>query len=102
MLFFQAPLPAVVLYAERTIPTLRDPRASPSHAFYLIVPESLDRAIPPEWQSRAETVASARGRVFTRKRMGIRLLRITPPTSGNESDDVPLGPVPGTQEARYP
>ena len=102
VLFFQAPLPAVVLYAERTIPTLRDPRAAPRHAFYLIVPEAFDRALPPEWQSRAETIASARGRVFTRKRMGIRLLRITPPASGDESDDVPLGGVSGTQEARNP
>ncbi len=108
VLFFRRPLPAVALYAERHIPTLRDPDASPpGQPFYLIVPDSLAVEVPPAWLANAETVASGHARVFTRRSMGIRLLRIAlpsrPPTSsGDEGDHVPIRAAPGTEEARDP
>lgn len=100
--FLDSPLPAVVLYSERRIPTLASSQEPPPSPFFLIVPESFDGKIPEEWRARAETVASARARVFTRKRMSIRLLRVDLAESGDEGDDVPIGPMPGTQEVRYP
>jgi 4-amino-4-deoxy-L-arabinose transferase-like glycosyltransferase len=106
--FFRLPLPAVALYAERRIPTLRHPAADqPAEPFYLVVPDSLAPEIPPAWLANAETVASGHARVFTRRSMGIRLLRIvassTPtPGSRDEGDDVPLGAVPAAEEAREP
>jgi 4-amino-4-deoxy-L-arabinose transferase-like glycosyltransferase len=100
--FFRSPLPAVALYAERRIPTLRKGDSTPpSRPFYLVVPESLTPEVPPCWLAAAETVASARGRVFTRRPMTVRLLKIAA-RSGNEGDEVPVGPVPGSQEARQP
>jgi 4-amino-4-deoxy-L-arabinose transferase-like glycosyltransferase len=108
VLFFRRPLPAVALYAERRIPTLRDPNASPpSQPFYLIVPDSLAAEIPAQWLANAETVASGHARVFTRRSMGIHLLRIAPsspppPSSGDEGDHIPIRAVPGPQEARDP
>jgi hypothetical protein len=108
VLFFRRPLPAVALYAERRIPTLRDPDTSPpGQPFYLIVPDSLAAEIPPQWLTNAETVASGHGRVFTRRSMGIHLLRIAissrpPPSSGDKGNDIPIGAVPGTEEARNP
>jgi 4-amino-4-deoxy-L-arabinose transferase-like glycosyltransferase len=79
VLFFRLPLPAVTLYAERRIPTLRGADANPpAEPFYLIVPDSLAPEMPPRWLANAETVASGYARVFTRSSMGIRLLRIEP------------------------
>ncbi|MBI2962900.1 MAG: glycosyltransferase family 39 protein [Deltaproteobacteria bacterium] len=74
--FFRLPLPAVALYAERRIPALRDPAAAPERPFFLIVPESLAGEVPADWLEDAETVVAGRGRVFTRRTMGIQLLRI--------------------------
>jgi 4-amino-4-deoxy-L-arabinose transferase-like glycosyltransferase len=107
VLFFRRPLPAVALYAGRRIPTLRDPDASPGQPFYLIVPDSLAPEIPSRWLADAETVASGYARVFTRRSMGIHLLRIRsphrlPPTSGDKGNDIPIRAVPGTEKARDP
>ena len=76
--FFRTPLPAVILYAERRIPPLREPAAPVSAPFFLIVPESLRAEVPPSWIASSKVVASGRGRVFTRRPMGIELLRIEP------------------------
>jgi hypothetical protein len=78
VLFFRLPLPAVVLYAQRRIPTLRAADNPPGEPFYLIVPDSLALKIPPRWLANAATLASGHARVFTRRSMGIRLLRIEP------------------------
>jgi hypothetical protein len=108
VLFFLRPLPAVALYAERRIPTLRDRDASPPRQpFYLIVPDSLAAEVPQQWLTNAETVASGHGRVFTRRSMGIHLLRIAPstpppPGSGNKGNDIPIRAVPGSEEVRNP
>jgi len=78
LFFFRDPLPAVALYAERRIPTLRDPiKAPPQGSFLLILPESLRGDVPPDWLAASRVVASGRGRVFTRKPMGIELLAIS-------------------------
>jgi 4-amino-4-deoxy-L-arabinose transferase-like glycosyltransferase len=102
LMFFESPLPAVVLYAERRIPTLHRGQEPPRSPFYLIVPQSLDAVVPPEWRQQAEVVARGHGRVFTRKRMDISLLRVDSSTSGDEGDDVPLGGSVPVQEVRYP
>jgi hypothetical protein len=76
--FFRYPLPAVALYTERRIPTLRDPStAAPTRPFYLIVPESLAPEVPSSWRQASESVARARARVFTRRRMGIELILVS-------------------------
>ena len=92
--FFKMPLPAVALYTERRINTLRDATIEPDPPFYLIVPESLSPEVPRTWLEAATTVASGEGRVFTRRRMGIRLLRIG---ARNETSD--LAPPPGFRVA---
>jgi 4-amino-4-deoxy-L-arabinose transferase-like glycosyltransferase len=108
VLFFRRPLPAVALYAERRIPTLRDPDASPpGQPFYLIVPDSLAPEVPSRWLANADTVASGYGRVFTRRSMGIHLLQIAslsqpPPSSGDKGNDIPIRTVPGAEEAGNP
>ena len=102
VVFFQSPLPAVILYAQRRIPTLRPGQEPPAAPFYLIVPQSLDPELPDDWRDRAQVVATGHGRVFTRKLMDIRLLRIDLPRSGDERDDVPVGSPPAAQEVRYP
>jgi 4-amino-4-deoxy-L-arabinose transferase-like glycosyltransferase len=82
--FFRYPLPAVALYTERRIPTLRDPAtASPTRPFYLIVPQSLASEVPASWREASESVAQARARVFTRRRMGIELIRVGDPPEGS-------------------
>jgi len=78
--FFLEPLPAVALYAERRIPTLRDPRSRPEGTFYLIVPDSRGPDMPKDWRDSARSVAEVYGRAFTRKRMTVRLLRLPPTT----------------------
>jgi 4-amino-4-deoxy-L-arabinose transferase-like glycosyltransferase len=78
VLFFRLPLPAVALYAQRRIPTLRRADNPPVEPFYLIVPDSLAPKIPPQWSANAVTLGSGYARVFTRRSMGIRLLRIEP------------------------
>lgn len=87
--FFKLPLPAVALYTERRILTLRDPTTEPDPPYYLIVPESLSREVPRAWLEAATTVASGEGRVFTRKQMGIRLLRIDAKTETSELTSPP-------------
>jgi 4-amino-4-deoxy-L-arabinose transferase-like glycosyltransferase len=78
--FFRYPLPAVALYTERRIPTLRDPAtASPTRPFYLIVPQSLASEVPASWREPSKTLVRARARVFTRRRMGIELIRVGAP-----------------------
>ena len=82
--FFRYPLPAVALYTERRIPTLRDPAtASPTRPFYLIVPQSLAPEVPASWREASKSVAQARARVFTRRRMGIELIRVGTPPEGS-------------------
>lgn len=76
--FFREPLPAVALYAQRLIPTLRDPSTRPGRPFYLIVPESLTSEVPNDWAGVAETVAETRGRAFTSAPMRVQLLRVPP------------------------
>jgi 4-amino-4-deoxy-L-arabinose transferase-like glycosyltransferase len=78
--FFLEPLPAVVLYAERRIPTLRDPGARPSGTFYLVVPDSRGADMPKDWRDSARSVFEVYGRAFTRKPMTVRLLRLPPVT----------------------
>lgn len=78
VLFFLEPLPAVALYAERRIPTLRDPRERPPGTFYLVAPDSRDDQVPKDWKAGARTVAEVYGRAFTRKPMRVRLLRLEP------------------------
>jgi 4-amino-4-deoxy-L-arabinose transferase-like glycosyltransferase len=108
VLFFRRPLPAVALYAERRIPTLRDPDVDrPAQPFYLIVPDSLAPEVPSQWLANAETVASGYARVFARRSMGIHLLRIAPssrppPSSGDKGNDIPIRAFPGAEEARDP
>jgi hypothetical protein len=90
--FFPSALPAVALYARRVIPTLRDPGHAPAdRAFYLIVPESRLETLPPAWRASAQTIRSARARVFTRRLSTVHLLRIPPseaeaPTSPRGAD----------------
>lgn len=74
--FFEMPLPAVALYAERSIPVASPRDAPPARRFFLIVPESLDERVPVEWKSTARVVFEDRARVFTRRPMTIRLLEI--------------------------
>jgi hypothetical protein len=78
VLFFLEPLPAVALYAERRIRTMRDPLERPSGTVYLIVPESRDDQVPKDWKAGARTVAEVYARAFTRKPMWVRLLRVAP------------------------
>jgi 4-amino-4-deoxy-L-arabinose transferase-like glycosyltransferase len=78
VLFFLEPLPAVALYAELRIRTLRDPLERPSGTVYLIVPESRDDQVPKDWKAGARTVAEVYARAFTRKPMWVRLLRVAP------------------------
>jgi hypothetical protein len=80
VLFFLDPLPSVALYAERRIPTLRDPGARPSGTFYLVVPDSRGADMPKDWRDRARAVFEVYGRAFTRKPMTVRLLRLPPVT----------------------
>jgi 4-amino-4-deoxy-L-arabinose transferase-like glycosyltransferase len=80
VLFFSAPLPAIALYAERPIPTLRDPTTAPPRPFYLIVPETLAAQLPAHWSEGAEVVAEIRGRAFTSRPMRVQLLRLAPAT----------------------
>ncbi len=79
--FFQDPLPAVVLYSEKQIPSVRTVSDAPSGGFLLIVPESLAPEVPSAWSATAEVVHTARARVFTRRPMEIRLLRVRPPAA---------------------
>lgn len=83
LFFFELRLPAVSLYARRRIPTLEASSAAPA-AFYLVVPESLERRLPDAWRRGAREIAAGRARVFTRSTMGIRLYRMVaaPPASG--------------------
>jgi 4-amino-4-deoxy-L-arabinose transferase-like glycosyltransferase len=76
VLFFREPLPAIALYAQRPIPTLRDPTTTPPRPFYLIVPEALAAQLPAHWSDGAEVVAEIRGRAFTRRPMRVQLLRL--------------------------
>jgi 4-amino-4-deoxy-L-arabinose transferase-like glycosyltransferase len=76
--FLREPLPAVALYAERRIETLRDLSASPPRPFYLIVPETLAPQLPSSWSAGATIVAEVRGRAFTSKPMRVQLLRLPP------------------------
>ncbi len=73
--FFREPLPAIALYAERPIPTLRDPSTAPLRPFYLIVPEALAAQLPADWGEGAEIVAEIHGRAFTSRPMKVQLLR---------------------------
>ncbi len=74
--FVRDPLPAVALYAQRRIPTLRDPSTSPPRPFYLIVPETSAADLPADWSTGATIVAEVHGRAFTSKPMKIQLLRL--------------------------
>jgi hypothetical protein len=78
--FFLEPLPAVALYAEHRIPTLRDPSARPAGTFYLVVPDSRAAEMPKDWTNSARSVFEVYGRAFTRNPMTIRLLRLPPTT----------------------
>ena len=80
VLFFREPLPAVALYSERRIPTLRDPQSRPEGTFYLIVPDSRGADMPKDWRDSGRSVAEVYGRAFTRQRMTVRLLRLPPVT----------------------
>lgn len=88
--FFRLPLPAVAFYAERRIPTLRPAAIAPTPPFFLIVPESLAPEVPAPWLENSETVVSGRGRVFTRRKMGIHLLRIGDPPATQFADEPPM------------
>jgi hypothetical protein len=74
--FFRERLPAVALYTERSIATFRKPRDEPQAPFFLIVRESLTAKLPDRWRTAGETAAADDARVFARRRMGIRLIRI--------------------------
>lgn len=78
LFFFDSPLPAIALYAERRIPTLDAGAPQPETPFDLIVPQARDTMLPQAWRAGSEVLASGSGRVFTRRTMGIRLLRIHP------------------------
>jgi 4-amino-4-deoxy-L-arabinose transferase-like glycosyltransferase len=73
LFFFELPLPAIALYAERTIPTLSAGEAPPSGRFVLIVPESLEARVPASWGVSERALVEERARVFTRRPMWIRL-----------------------------
>jgi hypothetical protein len=75
LFFFRDPLPVVALYSGRRIPTLR-PSDTPPPDSFLIVPESLTPDLPKGWIERYRIVAEGRGRVFTRRAMGIRLIAL--------------------------
>ena len=75
LFFFRDPLPVVALYSGRRIPTLRPSDVPPPNAF-LIVPESLEADVPKRWIEQQRVVAEGRGRVFTRRPMGIRLVAL--------------------------
>jgi 4-amino-4-deoxy-L-arabinose transferase-like glycosyltransferase len=74
--FFREPLPAIALYAQRPIQTLRDPSTAPPRPFFLIVPETLAVQLPAHLSEGAEVVAEIHGRAFTRRRMKVELLRL--------------------------
>ncbi|MET0151737.1 MAG: glycosyltransferase family 39 protein [Candidatus Binatia bacterium] len=78
--FFREPLPAVALYSQRRIQTLRDLSTSPPRPCYLIVPEALAAQLPAGWSDGATIAAEIRGRAFTSKPMKIQLLRLPPAT----------------------
>ncbi len=80
--FLRIPLPAIALYSERRYSTLRDLSHTPPPPFHAIVPENLEAKLPEEWQRSGTTVAKGEGRVFTRKRMAIRLVRIDASEAG--------------------
>jgi 4-amino-4-deoxy-L-arabinose transferase-like glycosyltransferase len=75
LFFFRDPLPVVALYSGRRIPTLQ-PSDTPPPESFLIVPESLAPDVPKAWIARQRIVAEGRGRVFTRRAMGIRLIAL--------------------------
>ena len=77
VLFFEQTIPAVALYSGLDIPTLFDPSQAGTDSFYLIVPDSLVGDLPEPWRA-GSVVAEGRGRVFARRVMGVRLLRLTP------------------------
>lgn len=82
LFFFKLPLPAVALYTGRRIPTLVSRPFSEPEPFYLVVPDSLRGELPEDWKARSREVARADARVFTRKRMGLGLLRVTSGEAG--------------------
>jgi 4-amino-4-deoxy-L-arabinose transferase-like glycosyltransferase len=77
VLFFEQTIPAVALYSTLDIPTLFDPSEVAPGSLYLIVPDSLMEHLPASWRAQARLIAEGRGRVFARRVMGIRLLRLT-------------------------
>ncbi len=87
--FFELPLPAIALYAERTIPTLRGGDARAAGRFALIVPESLAERMPEEWRAGSRVLLEDRARVFTRRPMQIRLLEVVVAAGGRGEEASP-------------
>ena len=87
--FFELPLPAIALYAERTIPTLHPGDERATGRFALIVPESLARRMPEEWRAGSRVLLEDRARVFTRRPMLIRLLEVVVAPGGRGEEASP-------------
>jgi 4-amino-4-deoxy-L-arabinose transferase-like glycosyltransferase len=89
LFFFERPVRAVAFYARRSIPTIEPQTATPP-PFWLVVREPFLERLPEAWRRTARCVVRAEGRVVTKSRMGILLLRI-------EGD--PAGPTGSRRES---